>query len=77
MGDRDSLTERVIGAAIDVHRELGPGSLESVYQKCLCHELRPRQIAHQSLVRLPIVYKGEVVGDDLVMDVFFPGRRRA
>jgi len=38
--EKDALTEVIIGAAIEVHREMGPGLLESVYQKCLVHELR-------------------------------------
>ncbi len=37
--DRDPLTEQVIGCAIEVHRALGPGLLEAVYEECLCHEL--------------------------------------
>jgi len=37
--DNDTLTEQIIGAAIEVHRELGPGLLESIYETCLCHEL--------------------------------------
>ena len=41
---REELTELVIGAAIEAHRELGPGLLESAYQECLCHELRLRNI---------------------------------
>ena len=54
---------------------MGPGLLESVYQKCMVHELRRRDIECQPLSRLPIVYKGEVIaGDDLIMDMFFPGR---
>jgi GxxExxY protein len=42
MTPRDPFTEQVIGAASEVHRILGPGLLESVYEKCLCHELRLR-----------------------------------
>lgn len=55
--NRDPLTQKVIGAAIDVHRELGPGLLESAYQSCLAYELRAR--GHQVLqeIQLPIVYK--------------------
>ena len=48
---------RVIGLAIDVHRELGPGLLESAYEECLCFELAKAQIPHSRQVPLPIVYK--------------------
>ncbi|HEY7314753.1 MAG TPA: GxxExxY protein [Gemmataceae bacterium] len=74
MEERDPLTQAVIGAAIEVHREMGPGLLESVYQACLEHELKLRGISFERQVQLPIVYKGAVVADDLVMDVYFPGR---
>ncbi len=74
MDERDPLTQAVIGAALEVHREMGPGLLESVYQACLEHELRLRGIEFERQVRVPIVYKGTVVADDLVMDVHFPGR---
>jgi GxxExxY protein len=52
------VTEAIIGAAIEVHRELGPGLLESVYENCLCHELYLRNIECQRQVELPIHYKG-------------------
>ena len=52
------LTEEIIGAAIAVHRELGPGLLESAYQACMCRELTLRQIAFRSQVDLPVHYKG-------------------
>ena len=74
MEERDALTEAVIGAAIDVHREMGPGLLEAVYRACMEQELRLRDISFQRQVRLPIVYKGTVVADELVMDVYFPGK---
>jgi GxxExxY protein len=74
MEERDPLTQSVIGAAIEVHREMGPGLLKSVYQACLEQELRLREIPFERQVRLPIVYKGAVVADELVMDVYFPGR---
>lgn len=51
------LTEKIIGAAIEVHRALGPGLLESVYEACLCHELGLRGIPFQRQVPLPVVYK--------------------
>jgi GxxExxY protein len=74
MEERDPLTQAVIGAAIEVHREMGPGLLEAVYQACLEHELRLREIPFERQVRVPVVYKGAVVADDLIMDVFFPGK---
>lgn len=54
----EDLTERVIGAAIEVHRSLGPGLLESAYEECLCHELHLRAIAFERQVPLPVEYKG-------------------
>jgi GxxExxY protein len=52
-----ALSERVIGLAIDVHRQLGPGLLESAYEECLCFELEQSGIAFERQVDLPIVYK--------------------
>jgi GxxExxY protein len=54
----EELTEQIIGAAIDVHRELGPGLLESAYEECLCHELHIRGLGFRRQVDLPISYKG-------------------
>ncbi len=54
---RDSLTESVIGFAIEVHRTLGPGLLESAYQECLCYELKADGIAFGRQVALPVIYK--------------------
>ena len=68
MEQRDPLTEQVIGAAIEVHRVLGPGLLESVYQKCLTQELMLRGIGHRTQVQLPIVYKGVQLDCSLFMD---------
>lgn len=72
MAEDSPLTGLVIGAAIEVHRELGPGLLESCYQRCLEIELLERGIAFQSLARLPLVYKGRAVDDSFVMDFYFP-----
>ena len=55
---RDTLTEKVIGLVIDVHRHLGSGLLESVYQMCLCHELAQADLQFKSEVELPVIYKG-------------------
>jgi GxxExxY protein len=52
------VTEAVIGAAIEVHKALGPGLLESAYEECLCRELELRGIAYQRQVALPVTYKG-------------------
>jgi len=56
--ERDPLTGVIIGAAIEVHRVLGPGLLESVYERCLSHELEIRGLGNQRQVPLPVVYKG-------------------
>jgi len=53
----EDLTEQILGAAIEVHKTLGPGLLESAYEECLCHELQERDIAFARQVELPIVYK--------------------
>ncbi|HKD23217.1 MAG TPA: GxxExxY protein [Rhizomicrobium sp.] len=53
----DPLSRRVIGLAIDVHRELGPGLLESAYEECLCYELKEAGISFTQQVELPIIYK--------------------
>ena len=53
----DPLTERVIGLAIDVHRSLGPGLLESAYEECLCFEFTQHGLEHRRQVPLPVVYK--------------------
>lgn len=58
MLEQEHLTESIIGAAIDVHRELGPGLLESAYEECLCHELHLRGLRFQRQVELPVTYKG-------------------
>jgi GxxExxY protein len=69
----------VIGAAIAVHKEMGPGLLESVYEECMCIELRELGIPFQSQTELQLTYKGEfipshlrldlVVGDTLVVEL--------
>jgi GxxExxY protein len=55
------LTNEVLRAAIEVHRQLGPGLLESVYEQCLCRELQLREIPFQCQVSCPVVYKGEQI----------------
>ncbi len=65
----EETTERVIGAAIDVHRELGPGLLESAYQACLCHELELRAVDFEREVPLPVAYKGVSLDAGYEMDI--------
>ncbi len=54
----NKVTEAVIGAAIEVHKALGPGLLESAYEECLCRELELRGVSFKRQVPLPVTYKG-------------------
>ena len=54
----EELTEQIIGAAIEVHKQLGPGLLESAYEECLCHELHLRGLHFERQTPLPVEYKG-------------------
>ena len=56
--EKDPRTASIVGAAIEVHRQLGPGLLESAYEQCLCHELHLRGLSFQCQVDLPVSYKG-------------------
>jgi GxxExxY protein len=56
--DMDPLSDKVIGCAIEVHRELGPGLLENAYAECLCHELTLNGIPFRREVPMPVVNKG-------------------
>jgi len=72
MEERDPLTSLVIGAAIEVHRVIGPGLLESVYQACLEEELRSRNVDFLSQHRLPVIYKGKPLKNEFVLDFYLP-----
>ncbi|MHC4548278.1 MAG: GxxExxY protein [Planctomycetota bacterium] len=70
----EATTRAILGAAIEVHKELGPGLLESAYEMCLCCELARRGVSFLRQVPLPVTYKGQVVDcgyrlDLLVEDV--------
>ena len=54
----NELTQEIIGAAIEVHRALGPGLLESAYEECLCSELALRKVTFERQLPLPVDYKG-------------------
>ena len=70
----EELTEHVIGAAIEVHRALGPGLLESAYEEWLCHELNLRGIAFERQVPLPVEYKGVKVDCGYRLDLVVEDR---
>lgn len=62
----DQLAHNVIGAAIDVHRETGPGFLESIYEATLCHELELRGIPHVPQAAIQVSYKGYELGENRI-----------
>ena len=66
---RDPLTDTVIGAAIEVHRALGAGLLESAYEECLCHELACRNLDFSRQVPLPVRYKAITLDCAYRMDI--------
>ena len=68
------LTDKIIGAAIEVHKVLGPGFLASAYQVCLEHESTLRNIPFQHLVDLPLNYKGINLGAGYVIDLVYDQR---
>ncbi len=65
----EALTKAIIGAAIEVHREMGPGLLKSVYEQCLCKELALRQLSFNRQMEVPLSYRGEPLDDKLRIDV--------
>ncbi len=62
MQDLNLLSEQIIGGAIEVHRELGPGLLESLYEKALCFELERRSLSVKNQLEVPVLYKGQRLG---------------
>jgi len=77
--EKDPRTAAIIGAAIEVHRQLGPGLLESAYELCLCHELHLRGLQFECQVDLPVSYKGlhldcgykidVIVNDEVILEL--------
>ena len=57
----DLLTQKIIGAGIEVHRTLGPGLLESIYEEALCHEFELRGIQYRRQIEIDVAYKGKVI----------------
>lgn len=70
----DLLTEQIIGFAIEVHRHLGPGLLESAYEECVCYELGAQGIAFRRQVPLPVVYKSVRLDCGYRMDIVVENR---
>lgn len=66
--DYNTLTEAIIYSAIEVHKELGPGLLESVYENCLFEELKTNGISVQRQVKIPVIYKGKTLEKDFYLD---------
>ncbi|MDB5301018.1 MAG: hypothetical protein JWO87_2681 [Phycisphaerales bacterium] len=71
--ETENLAREVVGAAIEVHRIIGPGLPESVYRRALSHELDLRGILHKCEAPVPVVYKGKRVGKGS-MDILVDGR---
>ncbi len=67
------LTEQVIGWAIEVHRQTGPGLLEPLYERCLCHELRNAGIPCARQVPIPMIYKSIRIAEGFKADVVVAG----
>ena len=72
--EEDRLSKEIIGAAIEVHRHLGPGMLESAYEKCLCKELEIRNIEFEKQKPLAVVYKGITLDCGYKLDVVVEGK---
>lgn len=65
----NTLSRKIIGACIEVHRELGPGLLESVYEECLTFELKALGLHVERQVALPVIYKGHMLSKTFFMDI--------
>jgi GxxExxY protein len=70
----DNLTQKIIGLAIEVHKTLGPGLLESSYESCLMYELINHNIEVQQQVALPIQYKGVRINGGYRVDILIPNK---
>ena len=73
MKEEDKLSKEIIGAAIEVHRHLGPGLLESAYEECLCRELAIREITFERQKPLAVSYKGVKLDCGYRLDVVVGG----
>ena len=69
----EDLSYQIVGSAIEVHRELGPGLLESAYEACLCHEFTLRGIQYHRQAERPVIYKGLVIDCGYRIDILVEG----
>jgi len=65
----DAISKIILDSSMTVHKEMGPGLLESVYQQCLAKEFNFRDISYQTEVNIPLKYKGFVLNKDYVIDI--------
>ena len=65
----ESIAKKIVDAAYTVHKRIGPGLLEKVYEVCFCHELNKRDLKYQRQMNIPIVYDGIVFDEGLRLDV--------
>jgi GxxExxY protein len=65
----DNIGTKIVDAAYSVHKELGPGLLESVYEFCLIEELKSRNLTVNSQMKLPVVYKGKALNKEFIIDL--------
>ena len=65
----NQLSSDIIAAAIEVHKQMGPGLLESIYEQCLVFELKERGFKVESQIHLPLIYKGHQLSKDFIIDL--------
>ncbi len=66
----EQLSHRVIGSALKVHKDLGPGLIESIYERCLCYEFQKSGLEFERQVAVPVVYDGVKLDADLRLDIW-------
>lgn len=72
--EEDRITEAIIGAAIEVHRQLGPGLFESTYEACLVYELKQAGWKVERQIVLPVIYKGVAIEEGYRIDLLVEGK---
>ena len=72
--ETEDIAKQIVDAAVTVHKVLGPGLLENVYEVCFCHELKKRGVSFQRQVSVPIIYDGITFDEGLRLDVLVEGK---